>query len=78
MNEELLRECPHEVQLEHWRQRDLLGVMERSLQVAVQAIRSGKPPEDLPGRAPAVDAPEHEWVEYLVGQGALVFHDELA
>lgn len=78
MNEELLRTCPPLVQEEHWRQRDLLGVMERSLQVAVQAIRSGRPPEELPGSAPAVDAPEADWVGYLIGQGALVFHEELA
>lgn len=77
MNEELLLKCPLAVQEEHWRQRDLLGVMERALRVALAAYRAGRAPDELPGSAPALDASELEWVDWAITQGSLVFHEQL-
>lgn len=77
MNEDMLRDCPVEVQEAHWQQRDLLGVMEKALQLAIASYRSGRPPKGLPGTAPALDADAVEWFDYYVAQGSLVFHEQL-
>lgn len=77
MNAEILERAHPHVQDEHGKQRDLLGVMERALALAIASYRSGRPPEALPGHAPALDAEPIEWIDYFVGEGAKVFYEEL-
>lgn len=77
MDRELLAKADPHIRQEWDKQRDLNGVLETALIQAIAAYRSGRPPEALPGRAPAADAAELEWIDYFVGEGAKVFHEQL-
>jgi hypothetical protein len=76
MNAELLRKADPEVRRAYEDLRDLNGVLERSLALAIAAYLQGTPSEDLPGSPPSADD-RLEWLDYWVGQGALVFHEQL-
>lgn len=70
MNRYVLAAESDHVRAEWDRTRGLLKRQERGLQLAVEAFLAGTKPADLSG-APSADAPEHEWVGYWVGRGAV-------
>jgi hypothetical protein len=68
VNPDLLRiESPHV--RESWEQlRHLNKVQERALLLTLAVLRGEA---ELPGDAPALDAPLHEWTDFFMGKGAL-------
>jgi hypothetical protein len=77
VNAELLAASHPLVREDYERMLAINGALERALELAVRDLKNRREPEDMPGTPPGDEGEAREWMDYYIGRGWLVYHEEL-